>query len=89
MFLHVDEANYITDYQLRLKFNNDEIRNETTNVTGNAIPNELLLLIAILVFFPILSHKTFKFSIQFLNRLLFYYFVLFNGQSKWIEGEQI
>jgi len=26
MFLHVDEANYITDYQLKLKFNNDEIR---------------------------------------------------------------
>ncbi|HIP34178.1 MAG TPA: DUF2442 domain-containing protein, partial [Bacteroidia bacterium] len=26
MFLHVDEASYITDYQLKLKFNNDEIR---------------------------------------------------------------
>ncbi len=26
MFLHVDEANYITDYQLQLKFNNNEIR---------------------------------------------------------------
>ncbi|MEA3491618.1 MAG: DUF2442 domain-containing protein [Campylobacterota bacterium] len=25
-YLHVDEANYITDYQLKLKFNNDEIR---------------------------------------------------------------
>ena len=26
MFLHVDEANYITDYQLKLKFNNNETR---------------------------------------------------------------
>jgi len=26
MFLHVNEANYITDYQLKLKFNNNEIR---------------------------------------------------------------
>jgi hypothetical protein len=26
MFLHVDEANYITDYQLKLKFNNNEVR---------------------------------------------------------------
>ena len=26
MFLHVDEANYITDYQLQLKFNNNETR---------------------------------------------------------------
>ncbi len=26
MFLHVDEANYIADYKLKLKFNNDEIR---------------------------------------------------------------
>jgi len=83
------EDRIIYSIPVTLNINNDEIRNETTNVTGNAIPNELLLLIAILVFCPILSHKTFKFSIQFLNRLLFYYFVLFNGQSKWIEGEQI
>jgi hypothetical protein len=26
MFLHVDEAIYITDYQLKLKFNNDEVK---------------------------------------------------------------
>ena len=26
MFLHVDEATYIKDYQLQLKFNNDEVK---------------------------------------------------------------
>ena len=26
MFLHVDEATYISDYQLQLKFNNNEIK---------------------------------------------------------------
>ena len=26
MFLHVNEATYISDYQLRLKFNNNEIK---------------------------------------------------------------
>jgi hypothetical protein len=26
MFLHVDEATYISDYQLKLKFNNNEVR---------------------------------------------------------------
>ena len=26
MFLHVDEATYISDYQLKLKFNNSEVK---------------------------------------------------------------
>jgi hypothetical protein len=26
MFLHVDEATYISDYQLKLKFNNNEVK---------------------------------------------------------------
>ena len=26
MFLHVNDASYISDYQLKIKFNNDEIK---------------------------------------------------------------
>ncbi len=46
MFLHVEEANYITDYQLKLKFNNDEIR--TVDLKINNFSKIFLYLIILL-----------------------------------------
>ena len=55
MFLHVDEANYISDYQLRLKFNNNEVR---TVDLKDELFGEFLNLLKTKIFLKIFSYLT-------------------------------